>query len=63
MKKTAIITAILAVFVSLPISLYLWYKVLMAVEATELMWFLWIVNIPVAVLIRIIEAVIKSTWS
>ena len=46
-----VIIAILAAFVSLPIWLYLLYQILEAVNASELMWFLYWIYVPVSFLV------------
>ena len=35
--------------------LYLWYKVLQHINATELMWFLYVLIVPLAALVAIVE--------
>lgn len=50
-----IISGILAVFVILPIWYYLLYKILIAINATELMWFLYWVYLPVGLLVSILQ--------
>jgi len=40
--------------------LYLWYKVLQHINATELMWFLYILIVPFAALVVILEEAIKD---
>tara|TARA_R110000744_G_scaffold64675_5_gene133074 strand:+ start:406 stop:597 length:192 start_codon:yes stop_codon:yes gene_type:complete len=51
---------ILLLLVSVPISLYLWYHVLDRVGATELMWFLFWVNVPVSVLVRVLSDLLEN---
>lgn len=51
MKKMRAITAILATFVVLPIWYYLLYQILSRVDASELMWFLYWVYLPVGMLV------------
>ena len=41
-----IIASLAGLFICLPIWLYLLYKILVAVNATELMWFLYWIYIP-----------------
>ena len=50
MGKMKIIGATVAVFIVLPIWFYLLFKVLAAVNASELMWFLFWIYVPAAVL-------------
>lgn len=59
------ISGLIAVFVSMPIWFYLLYKVLHAVGASDLMWFLYWIYVPASlfaqVLLRIAEAELKGT--
>ena len=50
MNKLKIINAIVMILVPLPIWLYLIYQIMIKVQATELMWFLFWVYVPVAVI-------------
>lgn len=52
-----IISGLLALFVSLPIWYYLLYQILVRVDASELMFFLFWVYIPVGILAAIIGQV------
>jgi hypothetical protein len=47
--------------ITFPINLYLWWKVLHLVGATELMWFLFWVNWPLVILITIIDRILKDS--
>ena len=51
---------ILTVFVTLPIWYYLLYKILIYVDATDLMWFLYIVYIPAGVIAQFIHEAMKE---
>lgn len=53
MKELKIITGLIAVCLSLPIGLWLQYQVLKRVDASELMFFLFWVNVPLMVFIQI----------
>lgn len=55
MKGLKITIAIIGVLITLPISIYIQYKVLQKIDATELMWFLFYVNIPLIFLIQVIS--------
>jgi len=46
MTKKMLAGLILEAAVQLPITLYLWCKVMSAVQASELMWFLFFAYIP-----------------
>jgi quinol-cytochrome oxidoreductase complex cytochrome b subunit len=48
------ITGLLSLFIVMPIWYYLIYQILVRVQATELMWFLFWVYVPLVVFIRII---------
>lgn len=54
------ISIALAVFIVTPIWYYLLYKILVAVQATELMWFLYWVYLPVAVLLTVIKELVDK---
>ena len=57
MKAIKIIWAIVGVVVVAPIWYYLLFKILVAVHATELMWFLYWIYFPVALLLGALKAV------
>ena len=44
-----ILASLLALFITLPIWYYLLYKILVLVNATELMWFLYWIYLPVSI--------------
>ena len=52
--KLKVISVILHLFICLPIWFYLLYKILKAIQATELMMFLFWVYLPLTILITII---------
>lgn len=54
MNKLKMINAIIMVLVPLPIWVYLMYQIMVRVQATELMWFLFWVYAPVTVVTGII---------
>jgi hypothetical protein len=58
--KLKIIAMILTVFVTMPIWYFLLYRILTAVGATELMWFLYWVYIPVAIVSMIIAKIVEG---
>lgn len=51
---------ILGLTITMPIWYYLLYKILQAVNATELMWFLYCVYLPVGMIISIISKIAES---
>ena len=57
MKKSKIITLLLGLFITGPIWYYLLYKILQGVNASELMWFLYWVYVPVAIIGGVIAKV------
>jgi hypothetical protein len=57
---TGCIIALLGVFITQPIWYYLLYQILMRVEATDLMWFLYWVYVPIGLLIGIIGAIFTT---
>lgn len=61
MKALVIIIGLLSIFVILPIQFYLQYQVLERVHATELMWFLFWVNLPVIVLMQIVSKLAEKS--
>ena len=54
MSKAKGFATLLAMFISLPIWFYLLYKILEAVQASELMWFLYWVYLPVNIFITLV---------
>jgi hypothetical protein len=54
MKRARVISALIAVFITIPIWFFLMYKVLQAINAGELMWFLYWVYVPFSVVVNII---------
>jgi len=60
-KKLVAITGMLGIFIILPIWWYLTYKVLVIVEATELMWFLFWIYVPANLFVHVLTEVVKNT--
>lgn len=50
MKSTLQILSVLMFFVSIPLSLYQGYLMYTHIHATELMWLIYVINIPVIIL-------------
>jgi hypothetical protein len=46
MKKMKILAAIFSTFITIPIWMYLFYQVLVRIQATELMFFLYWIYVP-----------------
>ncbi len=57
MRTSAVI---LGVFVILPIWFYLLYAVLKRVDASELMWFLYWIYLPVNVLVTVLTRLVEG---
>lgn len=58
MKAIKVVTGLMTVLVSMPIWFFLLYRVLESVNASELMWFLYWVYLPVTLLANIFASVI-----
>jgi hypothetical protein len=54
MQALKTIGALLVVFITLPIWFFLLYKILQAVDASELMWFLYWIYLPVSTLVAVL---------
>lgn len=60
MKPLKIVNAVVMWFITLPIWLYLLYQILIRVEATELMWFLYWVYVPFAIFVGIVGKIVEQ---
>lgn len=63
MKPSVVIstvTGLLAVLLIMPITVYLWYVTLTAINASPLVWFLFWVWVPAAVVLQIAAKVIEA---
>lgn len=60
MKGLKIITGIISVLVVMPIWYYLLYKILIAIGASELMWFLFWIYLPLGILTQILVKITNS---
>ena len=60
MKATKAIVAVLSVFIVMPIWYYLLYKVLQSVNATDVMWLLYWVYVPVAIIVSILQKLVEA---
>lgn len=58
MKALIWISGLLMLLVTVPIWYYLLYKILEIVKATELMWFLYWIYLPVGVLALVLKAIV-----
>lgn len=61
MKALKIIVGLVGIFLTLPITFYLQYKVFSIIGATELMWFLFWVNLPFVILIQVISRMVDKS--
>ena len=61
MKALSVFLALLVVFVTVPIAFYLQYQILKRVDATELMWFLFWVNVPITLLFHVVQKVAERS--
>lgn len=60
MKALVVIIGLLAIFAILPIQFYLQYQLLARVHATELMWFLFWVHVPLVLLMHVISKIAEK---
>jgi hypothetical protein len=61
-QKVGCAFAIVRVLVTAPIWYYLLYKILQAVGATDLLWFLFWVYAPVGIIMAVLEGVTSSIF-
>lgn len=57
MNKAKLISGIVGLLY-LPLGFYLTYLTLAHINATELMWFVWIISIPMIIVVILIQAVL-----
>lgn len=60
MNGIKIFNGLLALVITLPIWFYLQYKILVMIQATELMWFLFWVYLPVTIFISVTSKIIEG---
>jgi hypothetical protein len=60
MKKLRVINGILVAFITLPIWYVLLYRILSAISATELTWFLYWIYVPVACITSVLGRIIED---
>ena len=60
MKKSKVIAALLVMFIIMPIWFYLIYYILSAVGASQLVWFLFWVYVPVSIFVTSIGKFIED---
>ena len=56
-RKGRIIGAIIGMLY-MPFGFYLWYLVLKHIQATDLMWFVWIISVPLAIVLKTIKDIL-----
>ena len=54
MKAAKVISAILTLLITVPIWVYLIYQIMVRVQASELMWFLFWIYVPAHILANVI---------
>lgn len=60
MKAAKVVHLVLTLFVVGPIWYYLMYKILQSVEASELMWFLFWIYVPIGVITSILRVITEK---
>ena len=60
MKAMKVIVGLVAIFVVMPIWYYLLYKLLQAANASDLMWFLYLVYLPAAIFVQTLTKIAES---
>ena len=60
MKGLKIISGVLAICVTMPIWYFLLYRILTAVDASELMWFLYWIYLPTALIVQVLSKIVES---
>lgn len=58
-KVSIIATALLSV-INLPIWFYLLYKILVKVEASELMWFFYVIYVPSTLIVGLLVHILRD---
>jgi hypothetical protein len=61
MKALKVVWMLVSMFVALPITFYLQYQILIRVDASELMWFLYWVQLPVIVFVSLCSKLLEKT--
>jgi len=59
MNKAKVIGGIVGLLY-LPLGFYLTYLTLAHINATELMWFVWIISIPMIIVVMLIQSVVRE---
>ncbi|MCJ7761115.1 hypothetical protein MUP59_08265 [Candidatus Bathyarchaeota archaeon] len=61
-SKIGCALGIISVLVLTPVWYFLLYKILVAVQATELMWFMYWVYVPAHILAGVLSVIIQSAF-
>jgi hypothetical protein len=60
MNSARLVGSVLGIVVSFPITLYLSWRIMHAVDATAVMWLLWWINVPILLLVRVLTEVVAQ---
>ena len=60
MKTILTVASVFLLFLYIPLGIYQTYLLYQHVHATELMWFLWLINIPFIIVSAIIGSLLKA---
>lgn len=60
MNKTKLVTALMYLLIVTPIWFYLLYKILVAVNASELMWFLYWIYLPMVIVTGVVTKLVSD---
>ncbi len=56
-----VFSAVITIFMVMPIWFYLLYKILVAINASDLMWFLYIAYLPAVLIAMCISAILRES--
>lgn len=57
MKALQVLIGLIALFIQLPVTIYGSWLMYKHVQATDLMWFIWWISVPLTILISIISTI------
>ena len=60
MPVVKLVMGLLVAFITMPIWYYLLYRVLVAVNATEVMWLLYFIYLPVGLFVSVLQAIVNA---
>ena len=58
-EKVGCLLGVLAIFITTPIWYYLLYEILVYIHASQLMWFLFWVYLPVSIFVAVVAETVK----